>query len=109
MERKPPKFIAIPTSAPGSLSASSKGAQERMTNVGKQRGKNKAYEDRAVGDKGKSYGLVLKGGNPFVDAAGIIGAATAKVDSTGDAANLAPSGTCLIVKPPKGGGLAAKA
>ena len=47
----------------------------------------------ATGGTRKSYGFLLKGHNEFAAAAGVTGAAPARIDNPESEANLAPSGT----------------
>jgi uncharacterized membrane protein len=68
-----------------SRSATIEAADDTTNGGGKDQKMKKSGVWMPVGRMGKSYGLVLKGGNDFAASAGVTGAA-AKIDNPGDGA-----------------------
>ena len=100
-DRKPPKRLAgAPGKARSSPSASAESA-DAMTNQSNCDKKVEGIDNATGARAGRTYGVVLKGGNAFVASSGVTGAPTAKVDIPGDAAKLMPNGTCATMKAPK--------
>jgi uncharacterized membrane protein len=101
-DRKPPRRLGVaPGKARNSTSDAADGAS-KPTNPSNDDKKPAGIENATGARAEKTYGVVLKGGNAFVASSGVIGAATAKVDIPGGAAELRPDGTCVAMKPPKG-------
>jgi uncharacterized membrane protein len=76
-----------------SRSATIKALNETTNETDKDQELKKARRETAIGVTERSYGLVLKGHNELAAAAGVTGAAAAKIDNPGIEANLSPNGT----------------
>ena len=61
-------------------SGTAEGANETTNEADKDQKMRKAGAEIARGGTGKSYGVVLKGGNDFAAGAGVTGAASARID-----------------------------
>ena len=75
----PARMAASLAAALSSRSATIEAADEAANEVGRDRKMTKAGAEIATSGAGKSYGLVLKGLNEFAAAAGVTGAAAARI------------------------------
>ena len=101
-DREPPKRLgAVPRCSRNSTFAVADRAS-KPTNQTAGDGRMEEVENAEGAGAENTYGVVLKGGNPFVAASGVTGAAAAKVDIPGGAVELRPDGTCITIRPPRG-------
>jgi uncharacterized membrane protein len=94
----PARIAASLAAALSSRSATIEAANETTNETGKDQKTKKTGAEIAVRRTGKTYGLILKGGNPFVAGAGVTGASAAKLDNPSDVANLSPNGRRASVR-----------
>jgi uncharacterized membrane protein len=75
------RMAASLAAALSSRSGTTEAANETTNEADKDQKMRKAGAEIARGGTGKSYGVVLKGGNDFAAGAGVTGAAAARIDN----------------------------
>jgi hypothetical protein len=81
----PARMAASLDAALSSRSATIEAADEAANEIGRDRKMTKAGREMVVHGTGRSYGLVLKGRNGFAAAAGVTGAAAARIGQSTNA------------------------